>query len=190
MRAHVPLGFDATQPITCVSSHLGEVTEVVIYVPKERSPKAEEALNAFLAFLKGAGKRSEVVYLNPCDGETLFQMVMNMGDDNLICGGSGLRVLGLQLLLACVLSRSRCKLWAGHEGGGPCLDLRVPDPFESKLEARAYAALALKGEASLDELSKELGVNKKTLWSALERLEKNGLVEKPKRGIYRAKPLS
>lgn len=48
----------------------------------------------------------------------------------------------------------------------------------------------MKGEASLDELSKELGVNKKTLWSALERLEKNGLVEKPKRGIYRAKPLS
>jgi len=89
------------------------------------------------------------------------------------------------LLLSCFFSRSRCLLIVNYEGGGPCLKLWVDEQgFERREEALVYAYLALHGEVSLDELSKELKVNKKTLWRIVDEMVQKGVLERVRRGTY------
>ena len=184
-RAHVPLGFDATAPIACVSSAINDVDDVKIYMPSDDHPKGLEALSSLSAYLSAVGKPYEVVKLNPCSSKALFEVMLNMRDRNLICGGSGLRALGALLIVSCLLSKSKCLLVVNYEGGGPCLRLELGElEFERREEALAYAYLALKGEATLDEMSNELGMNKKSLWRVLGEMSDKGLVKKVKRGTY------
>ncbi|NPA84495.1 MAG: hypothetical protein GXO07_00635, partial [Crenarchaeota archaeon] len=122
-RAHVPLGFDVTAPISCISSSLEEVEDVVVYVPSQEHPKAADALSSFEAYLSAVKKPYEVVRLDPCSPKSLFAVMLKMGEENLVCGGSGLRALGALLIVACMLSKSKCLLVVSYEGGGPCLKL-------------------------------------------------------------------
>lgn len=179
------MGFDATAPISCVSSAIEEVTDVVVYLPSQEHPKSLEALNSFEAYLKAVGKPYTVVRIDPCNPKSLFEVMLRMKERNLICGGSGLRALGALLIVSCFLSKSECVLTVNYEGGGPCLRMKLGAwEFERREEALVYAYLALKGEATLEELANELNMNKKSLWRVLGDLSDKGLVRKVKRGTY------
>ena len=181
------MGFDVTAPISCVSAKIDEVEDVYVYVPKEKHPKGEEALKSFEQYLKAINKEYKVIEVDPCNENEIFKMVLNMKEKNLICGGSGLRVLGIALTLACIMSKSKCFISVNYEGGGACVNLELDEiPFKRKEEALIYSYLKAKGASSLDELSKTLNINKKTLWRILTDMEDEGLVKRVKRGIYAA----
>ncbi len=184
------MGFDVTAPISCVSAKISEIDDVYVYIPKEKHPKGEEALKSFKAYLNAVNKKYEIVEVDPCNENEIFKMVLNMKEKNLICGGSGLRVLGIALTLACIMSKSECFISVNYEGGGTCINVKLGEiPFKRKEESLIYSYLKIKGAASLDELSKALQMNKKTLWKILVDMEDRGLVKRVKRGTYAASNL-
>ncbi|UXD22626.1 hypothetical protein IPA_06795 [Ignicoccus pacificus DSM 13166] len=186
MRAHVPLGFDVTAPISCLSSSIPEIEEVFIYVPQNKNPKSQEAINALMSYLRAVGKSGKVIEVNPCSKKTIMEMALNLSDRNLICGGSGFRAIGIELTLACLFTKSNCLLRVSLEAGGPCLEMELKELWEGDLgrnEAIALAYAIVNGKVSPSELE-ELGMGRKTAWRVLNNLIDKGYLVKVERGRY------
>ena len=186
MRAHVPLGFDTTAPIACISRDLKNLREVIVYLAPSPHPKSEDALKSLETYLSAVGVKAEVVQVNPCSTTSIFEVALWMDKDNLICGGSGFRALGLLLVLACIFSKRRCFLRASLETGGPCLEVDVSELASlalNEVEALAISIAVTQGKVSPSDLEK-YGFSKKSAWKHINDLVDKGLLVKQGRGKY------
>ena len=164
---------------------MNKITDIVVYTPSQEHPKGLEALRSFKSYLSAIKKPYIINKIDPCSNKALFEVMLNMKERNLICGGSGLRALGVLLVVSCILSKSKCLLNINYEGGGPCLNIELDEiKFERREEALIFAYLALNNESTLEELTNVLNINKKSLWRILDGMTNKGLVRKVKRGVY------
>ncbi|ALU12563.1 hypothetical protein EYM_05185 [Ignicoccus islandicus DSM 13165] len=184
MRVHVVLGFDITFPVSCVSQ-LDNVGEVVIYVPDTPNPRSEEALKSFEEYLKEKNISFEIVRLNPCDYNGIFEVILKLSENDVICFGSGMRSLSLMLILACFVSSIPCYVKVLNEALGKCMDIKFPIQPLKREEAIALALALTKGSVSPQDLE-EYGLGRKTSWKVLNKLVDQGLLIKVKKGQYKA----
>ncbi len=188
MRAHLVLGFNATLPISCISELKG-LEKVIVYLPKlnELNPKSLGALRGLEKYLKERGISLETVYLEPCDPKSIFEVILKISDGDAFCYGSGMRSLGLMVLVACIVSSRRCKVKAFNDALRECMELELPLIQVKKEEAVALALAFSKGSVSPKDLE-AYGIEKRTSWKVLNELVSRGFMKKVGRGKY--EPLS
>ena len=186
------LGFEEKFISRCMIRNYKDLRKFYLIIPGEKTQKLKNAMRVIESVAEAAGIEIEEIVIEELNMmkiyQKLFIILKNFLEENeiLLCLSSGLRGVGISLLLAAIeatryYSPTRVKIsidWenlSGHE------EYRLSDFLSvSALSSREIEILRIlsRSPMSARKLSIELGMPYATVWRAVKRLEELGYVKR------------
>ena len=186
------LGFEEKFISRCMIRNYEELRKFYLIIPGRKSEKLENAMRVIRSVADAAGVQIEEIVFGELNMMKIYQRLLKLmrnllvEEEVLLCLSSGLRGVGISLLLAAVeatkyASPARVKIsvdWenlSGHEEYRLSDFLSVP-----ALKSREREILTLLSEEPMSarQLSMRLGIPYATAWRAIKRLEELGYLRR------------